>query len=278
VEFEKTMKKLAWITDVHFDSCSNADKAILALSERVKKLGVDGLLVTGDITVASQLVYTLSAMERVLQFPIYYILGNHDVWFSSFENVHKQMRELSGLSPFLKWLPNVSYTPLSEATCVIGHDGWYDALLGDPMNTNMALNDWNHIIEFRNVGGMANRAAVVAESRKLSHKAASYVMTAIKGATRYYKSIVILTHVPPWAEASWNGSAPATNQSLPFYTSKMMGDMLRDAAKSFPSVSFTVLCGHSHTKRTYQVTSNMICHCGEAEYGSPTPQDVLMVP
>ena len=264
--------RLAWCTDLHFDVCRDAQSAVINWAEGVKSKSPDAVLITGDISVAQHLIYHLSIAEKVLQIPIYFVLGNHDFWGHRIESVQKQMKELSSISTYLKWIPDSSYIPLTQATCLIGHDGWYDALYGQLDRSFLTMNDWNNIHDYRDVGGASNRGSVIGLSRMLSHAAATMVQAQIKAAMRYHSNIFIATHVPPF-------HAPdADALGLPWYASKMMGDLLTVAAQSFPNVNFTVFSGHTHEERSIKVAKNLSCHTGKAEYGRPGVQSIIEVP
>lgn len=272
------MARLAWCTDIHLDVCGDTDNATIRLVEKAVRQGVDGMVVTGDISNGQNLVYHLSVMERVLQKPIYFVLGNHDYWAQHRDNIHKQMRELNGMAPYLKWLPGSSYVPISDTTCILGHDGWYDCFEGDFKTSPFTMNDWNNIHDFREIGGPANRSAIVALSRKWSHEATKSVHDAIKSAARYHSVIVVATHVPPFVEVAKDPEGRTNVDSLPWYTSSLMGSMLRQAAQAFPKVKFVVLAGHTHKRFSTRIDGNMVCHVGGADYGRPELQDIVEVP
>lgn len=281
VQYERKrlfMKRLAWCTDIHLDSCKNPDASAIKLMEVVKSKGVEGLILTGDISNSQNLVYHLSVMERVLQKPLLYVVGNHDFWGSRIELVQKQMNDVSGMAPYLRWLPSTSYVPLTDSTCIVGHDGWYDCMEGDPFNTPFQMNDWTNIHDFREAGGPANRGAIVALCRKLSHAATTSVQTAIRGAVRYHSVIVVATHVPPFSVVVRSPDGKVDPSGLPWYTSTLMGSMLRQAAAAFPKTQFIVLSGHTHSKCSAKIADNMVCHVAAADYGRPAIADVLDLP
>ena len=65
---------------------------------------------------------------------------------------------------------------------------------------------------------------------------------------------------------------------MPWFTSKMMGDMLMDASKAFPQHTFTVFCGHTHGKFDGKITDNLSVHVGGAEYNKPGLQGTFEFP
>lgn len=282
------MAKFAWCTDVHLDFLGNSPDGESRLNKFATELVVsnpNGVFITGDISTAKNIVLHLSMIERVVQRPIYFVLGNHDYYGGQIEDVRKQMKELSGISPFLKYLPTTSYVPLTPATAVLGHDAWYDALYGDWRASNFVMQDWSLIHDFAQKGtpGMYrgkvhDMTAVVALARKLAHEGVVHTHDAIKSAVRYHSNVVVLTHYPPFEEAHLYQGQRGTAGAQPWYTCKMMGDMLKDAAKAFPKVNFTVLSGHTHGKYHGKISPNLEVHVGGAEYGSPQLQEIFELP
>ena len=88
------MASYAWGTDVHLDHLNDDRRKIVEFAESLVAQGPTGILLTGDISVANQLVLHLSAIESVVKRPVYFVLGNHDYYGSSTEQVRRAMREL----------------------------------------------------------------------------------------------------------------------------------------------------------------------------------------
>jgi hypothetical protein len=103
----------------------------------------------------------------------------------------------------------------------------------------------------------------------------NHVANQIKEAVRSkFKSIVVLTHVPPFVEACTYKGRPSDKEFLPYFSSKMMGDTLLRAAKSFPDVHFTVLAGHTHGVGNIRM-DNITVVVGGAEYKNPEVQPMI---
>lgn len=267
----------AWATDIHLNFLET--QAVIDFATALGQTGCTGVFLTGDISHAPQLIYHLSIIDKILQRPVYFVLGNHDFYNGNIEQVRKTAREISNLSPFLKYLGDVNYAPITTATALVGHDGWYDAQYGDWKRSTMALNDWHLIHEFVNEGGsISNLGPVVSLSRKLAHEAVTHIRDGIKAAVRYHKNIVILTHVPPFRETCMHEGKPGEVGSIPWFSCKMLGDMLMDAAEAFKAVNFTVLCGHTHSRAQVKVTDNLSVYVGEAEYHRPRMEQLIALP
>ena len=72
------MTRLAWCTDLHLDTCTNSEYLIESISKKAIDANVDGLMISGDISTSKKLVYHLSVLEKTLQKPIYFVLGNEE--------------------------------------------------------------------------------------------------------------------------------------------------------------------------------------------------------
>jgi predicted phosphohydrolase len=264
------MAKYAWATDIHLDFLNDDQTKLLAFAEGLKVQNPDGIFLTGDLSVAKKLIYHLSVIEKVVQRPIYFILGNHDYYGADTEQVRKAMRELTNASGFLRYLPTMEYYTLTPSTAVVGHDGWYDGLYGDAQNSTFGMLDWTSIGNFVQIRG--NKASILVEARRLAHESVLHVHNGIKKAVRYHKNVVVLTHYPPFQQCHMHNGKPGEKNATPWFTSKMMGDMLMDASRAFPNVKFTILCGHTHGKWDGQISGNLEVHVGGADYYNPQLQ------
>lgn len=272
------MSKFAWCTDIHLDHLHD-DASLISFAEGLVATDPASILITGDISTAKNLVYHLSAIERVVQRPVFFVLGNHDYWGGDIDTVRKEMKDVCNMSQFLKYLPLSPYTPVSPTTAIVGHDGWYDAYYGDADKSQFVMNDWALIRDyvqfsgggqFMNINrGVADKAGVISFSRKLAKQGVDHIAAGIKAAVRSYKNIVVLTHYPPFAETHMYQGKIGDVNSQPWYTSRQMGDMLLAAAKAYPNVHFNVLAGHTHGRYDGRILPNLEVHVADAAYGSP---------
>lgn len=269
------MSTYAWATDVHLDFLQNDSQRLIKFAESLLKPNPTGIFLTGDISTAKSLVYHLSAIEKVVQRPIYFVLGNHDYYGGSIAEVRTTMHELGRVSPFLRYMPTMPYYALTPSTAIVGHDGWYDAFFGNWKNSSFRLNDWNAIREYAPHNGAVS--TIVEYSRKLAHEGVLHVQEGIKQAVRYHKNVIVLTHYPPFREAHIFEGKQGDDEAAPWFTSKLMGDMLHLAAKTYPHVNFTVLAGHTHGKCSYKQFPNLYVHVGGAEYNLPVMQGTIEV-
>lgn len=269
------MTYYAWATDTHLDFLANQQNAFLNFAESLVKDNPTGVFLTGDISTAKGLILHLSQIERVVQRPIYFVLGNHDYYGGSIEQVRKAMRELGNTSQFLRYMPTMPYYALSPSTAVVGHDGWYDAYHGDWQGSTFQMPDWTAIHEFREING--NKATIVTQARKLAFEGVTHIHDGIKKAVRYHKNIIILTHYPPFKESHIYQGRVGDDSAQPWFTSKMLGDVLLDASKAFPTHTFTVLAGHTHGQFSGKIRDNLLVNVGGAEYNQPKLQGLVEV-
>jgi predicted MPP superfamily phosphohydrolase len=280
------MNTYAWATDIHLDTLGNDPVAITDFGKFLVKDAPHGVFLTGDLSNAKNLVYHLSILEKACERPIYFVLGNHDFYGASVETVRKTMRELTNMSQYLKYLPTTQYVALSPTTALIGHDGWYDGLYGDYKSSRFVMNDWIDIKEFadinsvtREVMGLTPRyPIIVKQAQALAMEAVRHVHDGIKAAVRYHKTIIVLTHFPPFEESHIHNGRVGDPGAQPWYTSKLMGDLLKQASTAYPKVRFEVFCGHTHGKWDGQIAKNLFCHVGGAEYMHPELQTLITVP
>lgn len=282
--------RLAWCTDVHLDHLDSHPELRRPEKEFVRPLSsedVDGFLFSGDVTCAGSLPRHLDLLDKVLGRPIHFVLGNHDFWGGDFNGVRGAVSGVAGSSSNLNYLTQLGVVPLTDRTALVGHDGWYDALHGDPEESGVLMNDWLHIGDFSLVSGMvrgrppwANRVelgAVVAIARKTAWAAAEHVREHATTAAAHHDTVIVLTHVPPWVEAHRHDNKSG-GDAMPWYTSKLMGDAIEAVAAANPRVRFEVFCGHTHGQADVQVAHNVFCHVGGAQYGRPGLAGIVTVP
>ena len=76
-----SMKHVAWLTDIHLDFLDPHE--IDAFCQSVAHSGADAILLGGDISTAPRIRGHLLLLEKHLQRPIYFVLGNHDAYGGS---------------------------------------------------------------------------------------------------------------------------------------------------------------------------------------------------
>jgi hypothetical protein len=111
--------------------------------------------------------------------------------------------------------------------------------------------------------------------RELAGQAEEHFMRLLPEALGGTRSILLLTHPPPFAEScSEEGDAPS-ELAMPYFVSKGVGDFLRETMGAHPENDLTVFCGHTHTARRTRILPNLLVLTGGARYGHPEVQLAL---
>ncbi len=256
--------RLAWATDIHLNFLDEA--RLSAFAAEVRAQGADGFVVTGDIAEAPSLVPLLASLAKGAG-PCWFVLGNHDYYRSSVDEVREAMR---ALHPDIGvWLPGSGVVPLSSRTALIGVDGWGDARLGNAASSPLILTDFILIRDCLAADG-ASRNRKLRELGDAEGRAARALLAeALAGP---HEQIVFATHVPPFRDACWHEGRVSNDDWLPFFTCAAVGVALREAAAAHPDRRFTVLCGHTHGEGICHPAPNLTVLTGAAEYGKPVLQ------
>jgi 3',5'-cyclic-AMP phosphodiesterase len=263
--------QLLWLTDIHLTFLSRTE--INAFIEHVKMANPGGLLVGGDIGEADSIVEYLELLAISIACPIYFVLGNHDYYGGNIENVRKRVMASANKNAMLHWLPNCEPIRLSAKIGLIGHGGWGDGTVGSFKDSKVLLNDFERIGDF--IGISHNKTLLQGRLKSLGEDAAKILKTQLKRAFLNFSSVVILTHVPPFQEATWHNGTLSDGDWLPFFTCGAVGSMLKNAALENPNRKIVVFCGHTHSQGNCEILPNLIVHTGGARYGKPGIQRVL---
>jgi len=266
---DRIKMKVLWLTDIHLEFLDES-----GFSNFIRDLcnkNADAILISGDIAQASTIGDYLSRMAQTLAIPVYFVLGNHDYYHGSILGVRANMTALSKGSPHLHWLNVCGPVYLASTTCLVGHDGWGDARLGNYHNSHVMLNDFLLISEL---------AGLSAEERlqKLNHlgdEAAEHFQTVLPEALRATEHVVVLTHVPPFMEAAWYDGHYSDPDWLPFFSCKAVGDVLSEVMQKHQDKRMTVLCGHTHGGGASKILPNLVVLTGPAEYKHPAIQEIF---
>lgn len=261
--------KLIWCSDIHLNFLREEWKRV-DFYTRVKESEGDIVVVSGDIAESHNVAKLVAEMESYVQKPVLFILGNHDFYGSSVAAVKRSVNRLA-------YLPSRDYVLLNASTALLGVDGWGDCRNGDFENSRLTMSDWLHIEDLKKgyLHGM-DKLKVVLQS--LADKDASLLAKRVKLAIKDgFKRIIIVTHVPPFEEASLHAGRKSTPDGLPFFSSQILGSTILPIAKKNPGVDFLWLSGHTHSRVEYKACANMVCKVAKAEYYYPQIEEILNV-
>ena len=263
--------RCAWATDIHLNFVEGRHR--LAFAESVLAHDPDIVLLGGDLAEADTVVPYLQELEEWIQKPIYFVLGNHDFYRGSIRAVRESIAELTLKSDRLVWLNNAGVVSIGEDTSLVGHDSWADGKLGDYWGSGVVLSDFLLIEEFLPLGKRERLELL----QTLANEAAAFFERVLPEAFDNSQSVVLLTHVPPFREACWHQGRISDDDFLPYFASKIVGDVLISVMESHPDCDLRVFCGHTHGGGTADMLPNLKVYTGGAEYGAPRVQMVFEV-
>ncbi len=265
------MKRIAWLTDIHLNWLTvDQTSAFLA---RLAEVEADAVLLSGDLSEAPELPRHLRLLAGSSPRPIYFVLGNHDFYFSSIREVRAVTRRVCAEVDTLHWLTDRTVEALTKQTAIIGHDGWADARLGDYKRSYVSMNDARLIEEFVGLD-KEQRLDVL---HRLGDEAAEHFAKVLPEALSRFPNVLLLTHVPPYREACWYDGHISNDEWLPHFSCQAVGDVLDRIMREHPNQQLTVLCGHTHGEGECWPAPNIRVLTGGAEYGHPSVQRVLEI-
>ncbi len=291
------MKKIIWLTDIHLNHISMDDAVGFAAS--LRSYQADIVLISGDIGEAQSVIEYLLLLDRQLRCDLYFVLGNHDFYGGSIADVTAGIEAFAGKHPRVSWLSRTGVVPLSDSVALVGVESWADGGYGDYDNSPVLLADYFMIREFLSIfpeNAPENSAleifspeheewlySVEARMKRrpvlhaLGLKGADYAERTLTEAFRRYDRVIFLTHVPPFPAACKYQGKPISEQFLPHFCSRATGDALLRVMQRFPDKELTVLCGHTHDACRVRIADNIEVITGEAIYGRPNMQELLIV-
>lgn len=265
--------KLAWLTDIHLNFLDEDERAVFY--KEIEKTNCDCVLITGDIAEAPSIEMIMKEMAAQIERPIYFVVGNHDYYRGSVKKVRDILTSLTKDHDQLYWLPTSGFQKINDKVIILGQDGWADGRFGDYQNSNVILND-SRMIEELFHANVLGRFQLLEKMQELADAdAASLRIDLVNALSQAPQKIIVLTHVPPYQEACKYEGKISDKNWLPYFSSKVMGDLLTQTAMATPAVDFLVLCGHTHGEAYYQPLSNLTVKAGLAEYYRPGVQGVI---
>lgn len=283
--------RIAWLTDIHLDHLWPRDvrdvdvvdtpPRIVDFCDNVENQNFDAIVISGDISIAGHRFidnffatteYCLKYLSERFNKPIYFVLGNHDYYFGSINETRAKMVQLSNKSNGLTWLTNGYIVNLSSEIGLVGHDGWYD-LRNGTLTHQYVMSEFEYVSEFSGYRWDWNIAKK--KCQELADDAAEYFLEVIPEALKIYNKLIVVTHVPPFVEASKYRGKPTDEDHLPFYSCKAVGDALLKVAKDHPTKEIVTLSGHTHGFADYSPLPNLRSLVCSSWYGSPSLQKII---
>jgi len=247
-------KKFLWATDIHLCYYNR-----LEFVRTINRHNPSGVFLTGDISHLGFSLYgDMEYIGRETHCPIYFILGNHSIWFSSFAERYKQVRELCSKYPNLIWMNNVDVIPLSNEVALIGNENWYDGTTETTtkkIKFSKAYIDWLLIKDFRELKNMDER---VLKFREIAGKSAEEIGRKLSLALEQdYKRIFILSHMPFWDEATRDVGTLFDWFWLPYNVNVKTGKVIKEIMKERKKRNVVCLFGHTHSPHWGMLSRNI---------------------
>lgn len=259
-------KTLFFLSDCHLNFLHMGANEVFLDSVLAHVGPGNALVITGDIGEAPN-VQTLMEIWKIRMeaqgSELYFVLGNHDFYRGSIENVRDRIG--NGILK-TNWLRTCGVVQLGENTALVGDDGWYDGGYDDWFRSKVDMNDYYLIKE---IGIKVDRKKKFRKIQQLSQESADHVYKTGTEALKTNSNLIIATHVPPFREAAIYNGKESDPDWMPHFSSKRMGDAIRKLSQENPLGNITVLCGHTHGEGTCQPESNVICYTSKAEYYLP---------
>ncbi len=261
--------KLLWFTDTHYDFFGG--KRVKRFFEKIEKIKPDGIIHSGDIANGKLVKGVLELYKKTVSSPLYFVLGNHDFYYSSFGKVRKSLKEFLKDSEKIFWLTESEPIKLTDNIVIVGDDGWADARFGDPENSNLRLNDFIAIEEIAETPPKERFKLY----RRLGDESAERLNSKLEKATLISDNIIVVTHPSPFKETTFYGSVQSDENGLPWFSSKVIGEVILKYADKYKNKKFLVLCGHTHERVEKIIRDNLKVKVGGAEYGKLEIQEIF---
>lgn len=241
---------------------------------RLQASGADGLFLTGDISSGPNLESDLRYLARHYDKPIFFVLGNHDYHGRHLESVHADVRRICAEFPHLHWMTDSGIVELTPEVGLIGTEGWYDAQRGDPELLKFTT-DWFLVKDFLSLHNLRER---IHTWRRMAEESAARIESRLAEAIERFQTVYVLTHVPPWPEATRAVGTLLERFWLPYNTNVAMGRAIERVMAGRKKRRAVILAGHTHEPHVIQVSRSVTCMVARASYwGQVRPEETIVV-
>lgn len=254
---------ISWAADLHLDMADERQRT--AFYDQVRESQCDVLLLAGDVANGLRLVDSLHEIHGAVACPVLFVLGNHDYWGRFIGDTQQRVAECAAGLPRLTYLSVTDPVAVGKDTCVVGHDGWADGRFGDFARSPVVLVDYVKVRDFVPL----NKWERLTRMKQLGDAAADHLRRVLAMASAQYARIIVVTHIPPFAEVCHYRGVPCDPHHLPHYSCRAAAEAIHDAAVQWPHRQFLVLCGHTHAASEVQIAPNLTVRVAPAEYGRP---------
>lgn len=247
---------MLWLTDIHVDFKNK--ETVDRFFDSIASEKARGICITGDMADKEQSISFLEELSKKVDFPIYFVLGNHDYYGSSILSFQKKIESFFEGNPSVVYLPSQEEIGVSDTTAIIGIDNWYDLEIGNYFKSEVRLRDFTEIADFM----ILEKHQLYDHFQKGSRNTIFQVKRKLEKAFENYAHVILLAHVPPFIEACLYKNKPADEEHAPFFIQGLLGSFLLEFMEGYREKSLTVLSGHTHHKAFYQPLPNLVVKVG----------------
>lgn len=256
------MNTVAWLSDIHLDMVE--ESWFVELCSELKDSDAESIWLTGDIATGRDVDTWLARLHHDTQLPIYFVLGNHDYYHSSFDAVDRRIEDLHLRNDGIVWMDAHGACTIGAKTMLVGAGGWGDARAGDFHNTPIRINDHRLIEDLSGI----EREEIFVRLQHRGSKMAKLLQHQLNSCVNA-ENIWVLTHVPPFIETCWYKGKAGDPKWTADFVCVGIGEVLEDFARCNPSKRIHVLCGHGHNRGFVQKQKNLWVYTASAEYTKP---------
>ena len=267
----KKIKNIAWATDTHFEIAS--DKQFKKFIESCEDC--DALIITGDIAQATSWQHYLYKVAKKLNpIPVFFILGNHDIYYSDLLTEHDKLNHINvdNLYPLTTLPPYI----IGDDIAIIGHQNWWDGgYSGAQTNVIDRTFMFQDYMLIDNLKHFVNQEQRFICLRGMSEAATDIIMDKLKAAHDKVDNVILAVHVPPYPENCTHFGLPMTNNFLSHFSSRTLGDALFFYMRNNPNKKLLVLSGHTHEETVFQPLPNLTSRTTKANLFKPRTHTIL---
>jgi predicted MPP superfamily phosphohydrolase len=256
-------KPLVWVSDFHLTFFDQ--EALFAIFKRIMLTHPSMLLLSGDISDGKHLADHLLAVVPAVNCPVYFVLGNHDYYLSSFGAIESTISCIAKNEPRLFWLETAGVVPLSDETGLIGHGGWADGQAGVGLRSTVTLNDFIYIKDFQDL----MRPALFEELNRRGKACAEFLNQTLPQALERFHQVIVLMHVPPFEAAARYKGKPSSPEYAPHFSCIQAGQTILKISQQYPDRKIRIYCGHTHESYEMQAAPNVYVTVSGSDYKKP---------
>jgi predicted phosphodiesterase len=265
------MKKLAWLTDPHFDKCDISKFETIA--KKFEESSSGGLVVTGDISENGTTMLYLSFLQNLIRKPIWFVFGNHD-WYNVSRKQNEEFIKKYSSENLIK-LDSVDYIKLNKSTCLVGGENWWDASFKSSFGLldNIFMSEDYEKIEF--IKPLKTDENIFSKVKTLSKESSELLITKLAKALLVFDKVYLAVHVPPFKEGCLYSGIVMPENWLNHFCDVELGLKLKVLMKAFPEKELVILSGHTHSKSEIKIKQNIKQYVGKVKVADPKINEVF---